>query len=502
MPGPAGSTMHDNGSMHSATLDELRSVLGPMGILGPDGPLDAYEVPARGDRGPSAAVVRPRDVEQVREVVRWARRHRIRILPQGANTGLVGSSTPSPDPSRGPQVVLSTELLTPPIVIDPVERTAVVGAGTRLSELNDAAAADGLHLPIDLGSDPAVGGMAATNTGGSRMLAHGDMRRQILGLRFVIADEDCTVVDELTSLRKDNTGPRLWPLLVGSGGALGVITHVAVELAPRPAERVTAWVHPRSLTAIPTMLVALEARLDDRLSAFEVISAAALAAVAQLPDPPPVPAPGPSGRVAMVEVSGPRGVEDQLVEALAALEGDAAPLDGHLAPAAHTWGVRHRITEALARRGTVVGADVSVPRAALPLLVSGVERRLTEIGLGGALADFGHWGDGGVHCNVVLAPDASQRDVAEIRSVIFDVVDELGGSYSAEHGIGPVNAQRWRRTTPPGRRKVLAAVAATVDPLGILGHPDLPYRDQDTGDQGTGDQSDGPHLDDAPSRTR
>lgn len=463
-------------------LDELVAALGPAAVLTDPDQVAPYAVPWRGTPGSAAAVVRPASTEEVRTLLAWARRHLVRIIPQGANTGLAGSSTPPPGSDA---VVLSTTRLRTAPRIDTADRTAVVDAGVTLSELNAAAAAHGLCLPIDLGADPTLGGMVATNTGGSRMVRHGDLRRWLLGVRAVLADDSCTVVDELHTLRKHNVGPSMGQLLVGAGGALGVVTAVAVELAPTPADRACAWVTPRSTGSVLDLLRFLEHDHGGDLSAFEVVSAAALDAAGEVSS-----APSPfTGRAlpphaVLVEFEGPAGAEDRLVDAL-----DRAAATGSiddavvLAPAA-AWALRHSVTEGLAHRGTVVGIDVSVPRGELPDLVRAIAAELEVTVPGAQLADFGHWGDGGVHANVVLTEDRFGRDaepvaevVERVRSAVLPlVVDRFGGSFSAEHGVGPINADWWRSTTSTGTARLLAAVSRAADPLGILGHPGLPYR--------------------------
>ncbi|MGI9576768.1 MAG: FAD-binding oxidoreductase, partial [Microthrixaceae bacterium] len=209
-------------------LAELAAELARPLLSGPDAV--AHETPWRGAGGSALAVAKPVELDEVREVVRWARRTRTRILPQGAVTGLVGASTP---PATGPPpLVLSTDALDGRLDIDPGDAVAIVDAGVRLSALNGKAADLGLELPIDLAADPSVGAMVATNTGGSRVLAHGDMSRHVLGIQAVIANPDATVIGNLSGLRKDNTGPDATKLLIGSGGAFGVITAVAVALTP------------------------------------------------------------------------------------------------------------------------------------------------------------------------------------------------------------------------------------------------------------------------------
>ncbi|MFN7150098.1 MAG: FAD-binding oxidoreductase [Microthrixaceae bacterium] len=464
-------------------LRELEQLLDPTALWRGDDPAaQGHLHPWRGaPDGRALAVVRPGDTEQVRAVVGWARRHRTPLVPQGANTGLVGASTPPPS---GSCVVVSTDRLRRPPRIDVADRAAIVDAGVRLSELDAAAAPHGLHLPIDLGADPSIGGMVATNTGGSRMLAYGDMRRRVLGLRAVLADEARSVVDELTTLRKHNTGPSYTQLVVGTGGAFGIVTEVALELEPVPRRRAVAWLAPRGGAAILSALTTLEHHHGRSLTAFEVMSAPAIRAALALPRSAPPPFRGALGdHVVLVELSGGDDVDDELLVALDALQGLGLLDDAEVPPTGSAWSLRHSITEGLSRQGVVVGFDVSVPRGSLPELVTTVRDELVELVPTATLADFGHWGDGGVHCNVLLAVDDPAAEMgspqrAAIRELVLGaVVDRFGGSFSAEHGVGPLNADWWRRCTPAATRLRWRQLTSVIDPVGILGHPGLPYRD-------------------------
>jgi FAD/FMN-containing dehydrogenase len=471
-------------------LSPIAARLGALGVV--VDPVDRlrFEEPARGAPGPAAAVLRPATVDEVRAVIEWARRQRVQLLPQGANTGLVGASTPPPEgatPAGAPPerdvVVLSLERLVDGLTIDPVDRVAVVPAGLRLSALDHAARAHGLHLPIDLSADPSLGGMVATNTGGSRVLRHGPLRRHVLGIEVVFADDAVSVVRHLDAVRKDSRGVELAQLLIGSGGTLGVVTRVAVALTPVPEASTTWWIEPRDDSAVSELLARLEQDLGygEQLSALELVSAGALDAALTHQGQSDA---GPFGSrrppiSLLAEWSGAAPALEGLEQLFATLADEGLVLDAVVVPAARSWALRHAVNEGLRARGVVLGHDVATPRPALMHFRAQALAALRSLVPRAEVSDFGHVGDGGLHCNVVFprgstAPP-SPEERAAIRAVIEEAVADVGGTYSAEHGLGPVNAARWLATTSPVERSLVAAMKATVDPVGILGHPRHPY---------------------------
>jgi FAD/FMN-containing dehydrogenase len=466
--------------MSSDAPNDAGHLLGELGAglrrplrTGPDAA--AHERPWRGDAGTALAVALPDDVEEVRHIVRWARRHRVRLLPQGAVTGLVGASTP---PLGGPApLVVSTDALNGRLEIDHLAATATTSAGVRLSALDEAASLHGLELPVDLAADPSLGAMVATDTGGSRVLRHGDMASHVLGIEAVTADADVSVVGSLRGLRKDNTGPDPTRLLLGSSGAFGIITAVSLSLSPRPAERCTAWIGPIDDIEAVELLGDLRTRLAGELSAFEVMCPLAIeAALHHMAEPPPLRAGADPQVVVLVEASGAAGAGDRFLDAVASLPRQVG--SAVLVPTERAWALRHAITAGLSARGTVVGFDLSVPPSQLPRLRREVRSLVSSSGAPGwRVADFGHWGDGGVHCNVVVDRGVAvdRAAAASLRVAIYELVERLGGSYSAEHGIGPLNAEWWLHRTPELHRQLLAAFKQQVDPLGVLGHPGIPF---------------------------
>lgn len=446
--------------------------------------LEAYATPWRGTVGRTPVVARPADTAAVAEVVRLAARHRVRLIPQGANTGLVEGSVPD---RFGTMAVLSLERLNDRLEIDVADRTAVVGAGVLLSSLNEAVAPDRLTLPIDLGSDPSVGGMVSTNTGGARMVHHGDMRRRVLGLEVVLADPPGAVLDDLRRLRKDNAGPGVSDWFIGAAGRFGVVTAVALELSPVDRDRATAYLVPADDRAAVDITTALERSLGHRLRAVEAIGAEALRVAADHEgvrspfrgdNPPPL--------TLLVEVAssdanpaarGDRSSEEALTDALSNLDSGLLA-DAVVVPPAEAWTFRHQISEALARCGMVLGFDLSVRRSRLPELRVALDEHVRPALPDGAqLVEFGHWADGGLHANIVLPQKTfggrplHAQTLEGLRRRMWQVVADLDGSWAAEHGWGPANDEALATHGDPVRRELLNRMETMLDPHCILGRP-------------------------------
>lgn len=460
----------------------LRAVLGADGVVTAPDDLRPYDLAARYETGQAALVARPRSAAEVSAVMARCAQAGVRVVPQGANTGLVGGSTAD---ASGAQVVVSLERLTGTLRIDPLNRSARVSAGVRLSTLNAALEPHGLCLPIDLGADPTLGGMAATNTGGARFIRYGDMRRQVLGLQAVLADGAGSVVQLKGGLRKDNTGLDLRQLLVGSGGALGVITEVEVELQPRPRQTAAALVALASPEAALPLLLRLEREAGEWLSAFEGMSAPAMAAaLAHAPGlRNPFAGAAPDYAV-LIELSSsrlpgpneptlPEVLETCLADWMAAAPDDVADvLVGRPEP---LWALRHAISDGLRAKGRVVGFDLAFRRSDVApfraMAVDVLARDFAEF----EVCDFGHIGDGGVHFNLVMdaAAPLSAARLAALRACVYDLaVRRFGGSFSGEHGLGRANLDGYRTLTP-ARVRQLAGGVQTVFATAPVGAVDF-----------------------------
>lgn len=462
-------------------IEALKDLAGEKGLLTEEADMAAFETGARYDRGRAAFVARPATTAEASAIVSYCVRNAIALVPQSGNTGLVSGSTPD---GSGRQGVLSLDRLTAPFDLDRVNRSVRAGAGLRLFDLNGRLEESGLFFPIDLGADPRLGGMIATNTGGSRFLRYGDVRRNVLGLTVVLADEAGTVLDLSSDLRKNNTGVDWKQIFIGTSGAFGVVTECVLNLEPAPKQSATALLVPTSADQVATLLVAMEDALGSYLSAFEGMSgnavAAALDHVPSLRNPfqgGVVP-----GFVILAEISratppraGEQPLDAVLEEVLAAIwEREDAPLaDAFVGPPHEIWALRHALSEGVKHRGRLIAFDLSFRRGDIMPFLAHMKAEMPDHFEDVTICDFGHIGDGGVHFNLVVAkgdPRLADPDFeADLREWVFTVaVEQFGGSFSAEHAIGRKNQAFYDRYTPEKLRE-LAAGLKTITSPGPLG---------------------------------
>lgn len=440
----------------TALLAQLRGIVGEAHVLiGPD---PAFETGVRGDHGRALCVLRPGSTAEVSASVAACVGANVRIIPQAGNTGLVGASTPD---LSGGQVLLSVARLRAAPVVDRANRSVLVEAGVRLSDLNAALEPHGLCLPIDLGADPMIGGMIGTNTGGARFIRHGDVRRAVLGLEVVLPDAQGTVLNLLRPLRKNNTGLDTRQLFIGTGGAYGVVTRAMVEVQRLPRQTATALIVPRDDQALIDILLAFEEEAGDTLSAFEGMSEAAMTAtfahVPSLRNPfaggtvPPF-----AVLVELARTHSPRDGEQMLDRVLEAVltglwsRDDAPVADAIIGRPEAIWALRHALSEGVRTAGALAAFDLSFARADLPAFraeaIAMLAREFPRV----RVHDFGHVGDGALHFNLVWpdgAPDGAERQA--VRQAVYTLaVKGFGGSFSAEHGIGRANQDVYDHFTP------------------------------------------------------
>lgn len=407
--------------------------------------------------GDASLVVRPASTEEVAAVVRACRDADAPLVPQGGNTGLVGGSVP-----RGePMVVLSTTRLTSAGDVDPGASQITLGAGITVAGWRAAARRAGFDAPVDFAArDVAtVGGAVATNAGGSRVVRFGTMRAQVAGLRAVLADG--STIGSLHGLPKETVGVH-WPsLLAGSEGTLGVITEVRLKVVPWFRHTSTALVATATLADAVGVLSALRGAVAD-LDAVELIMPEAMQLVAtHLGASPPL-ATERAGAYVMVELAGHEDPTDALTTALADLPQvlDAAvTTEG---PARERLvAFRDRITESISAQGVPLKLDVAVPVGALDELMTAVRRSVGQHG--GRLVPFGHLAEGNVHVNVL---DPGDRN--GLTADVLGAAADLGGTISAEHGVGIAKSSWLHLVRTADELRAAAALKAALDPTDIL----------------------------------
>ncbi len=461
-------------------IKHFKTILDDKGVLLPEDGIDGYVSGWRGEIGSTPCVLRPTSSQETSQIIAYCAAHNLHLIPQSGNTGMVANSVPD---ESGEQIVLSTERMNKIIDIDPINKCAHVGAGVRLSALNDALAEYHLSFPIDLGSDPCLGGMVSTNTGGSRYLKYRGVRENLMGVKAVLADHDGTVIDDLKPLHKNNTGLDIKQLFVGTGGLFGIVTEVMVRLSPLPAQSATALLIPRDMDAAAALLIEIEKSCHNYLSAFEGMSHNAMQRA--LSHNPALTNPFGQDDVPhyaiLLELSrswpereAEQPLNDVLENILAELwERDNAPLENALIGAPERlWALRHSISEGVQKSGKLFAFDISFKRGDFFRFREAMIERLKTHHPELTLCDFGHLGDGGAHFALVIDRDDTRASVPSyektVRNFINDaVVLEFGGSYSAEHGLGRKTEEAYAKYTPDEVKALTHAIKTAIAPIPV-----------------------------------
>ncbi len=468
IPGPA---------VPPALIASLAAALGPGGMLTDPADTAPYATDWRGlYHGRTAAVLRPATTAEVSECVRLCATARVPLVPQGGNTSMVGGAVPAED---GSQLVISLSRLNRVRALDPLDLTLTIEAGVTLKAAQEKAAEAGCLLPLSIGSEGTaeIGGVLATNAGGNNTLRYGNARERVLGLEVVLADG--SVWDGLRRLRKDNTGYCLRQLFVGSEGTLGIITAAVLRLEPAPAERIAAFASLPSPEAALALLGRLQRHDASALVAFEYMSAAGIGLVlAHIPGAR-LPLAAPASHYALIELASPRtdaglaaGLETVLAAAIEEGEVSDTAIAASEAQRLAFWKLREEHSEAQRLAGASVKNDVSVPVPSIPAFLARATHAGAAIVPGIRVVPFGHLGDGNIHFNFVqpegMAPAAFLAHGEALMEAVNAVVRDLGGSFSAEHGIGrlkpPILAQ-WRAGA---ELDLMRRIKAALDPHGLL----------------------------------
>jgi len=417
--------------------------------------------------GSAECVVRPANTDEVARVVAACARERIAIVPQGGNTGLSGGATPT---GKGREVVLALGRLNRIRALDRLNDTLTVEAGCVLANVQAAADEAGRLFPLSLAAEGScqIGGNLSTNAGGINVLRYGTAREQVLGLEVVLPDG--RVWDGLRGLRKDNTGYDLKQLFLGAEGTLGIITAAVLRLHPKPSASVTAWIALQSAAAAVELLATLHEKLGERLSAFELLARSCVDAVLKF-------APGTQDPLAAVHPwyvlteiadSGEElTLRDRVEKVLADCAERGAIEDAVLAQSGEQaralWRIRETVPEA---QFTNVKHDVSVPVSKTAEFIERAGPRLAAKFPDVRIYAFGHVGDGNIHYNI--GPEGLVFERPAVNRIVYDTVAELGGSISAEHGLGQLKRDEILRHKPAIELELMRALKHTLDPHNLM----------------------------------
>ncbi len=449
-------------SLDKSLLDEFESIVGASHALHEDELVASYSTDWTGRfKGSTPLVLRPGTTEEVAQILRVASDANVALVPQGGNTGLVGGSVPL----RG-EVVLSLLRLNVCEPVDVLAQQVSLGAGVTLAQAQNHVSPFNLAIGVDLAARDSctIGGMIATNAGGINVVRYGPMRDQLLGVEAVTADGSS--ISHLEGLEKDNTGYHLPGLFAGSEGSLAVITKARLRLHPQLDERCSAMLAFKSVGDAVSATAQLR-RSVPNLHAVEVIFREAMDLVSDyISTSIPVRSDGSAWLI--VEAASSSDPTDQLAQAIGDL-GDLV-LDvavGHDSTSrAGLWQFREKITEAIATRGTPHKLDVTLPASELAEFVSRIPEIISEVDRRATAVMFGHLGDGNVHVNV-LGDDGLEPD-NEVESAVLGYVAQLGGSISAEHGIGTAKKEFLHLNRSGQEIAIFRAIKSSFDPKGIL----------------------------------
>lgn len=457
-------------------LDALARIVGPSHALREPADQQPYLREWR-DRyvGRSPLVLRPGSVAEISEILKLCNAARVGVVPQAGNTGLVGGQIPH---EAGDEIVVSVARLNRVRSLDAAASSLTVEAGVTLAAARATAADAGRLFPLSMASEGSccIGGNLATNAGGIAVLAHGTARNLVLGLEAVLADG--RVWSSLKSLKKDNTGYDLRDLFVGSEGTLGIITAATLKLVPQPAETATAFAAVASLDALVPLFRLAETRAGPFLTAFEFMSQRAVEFSLTHGHGTRVPVNTKAAYYALIEISAP----DQgraaplLVQILTGAIDQGLATDASVAASLsqqrELWRLREQISEVQKAEGGSIKHDISLPLAAIPEFLKTAEALVQTVCPGARPVPFGHLGDGNIHYNVSQPVGGEKAEFLaqwdRLSRAVHGLVVEMGGSISAEHGIGRMKRDDLRLFKSEVELDLMRRIKSAFDPKGIL----------------------------------
>jgi FAD/FMN-containing dehydrogenase len=457
----------------NSLIAELAQLLGERHVLTAAEDLAPFCTDWRGRYAGSAlCVALPATADEVSAVVRVCVAAGVAIVPQGGNTGLCGGATPT-----GGEVVLCLRRMNRIRAVDADNNSITVEAGCTLHAVQQAAQEIDRLFPLSLAAEGSatIGGNLSTNAGGVQVLRYGNARDLTLGLEVVLADG--RIWNGLRGLRKDNTGYDLKHLFIGAEGTLGLITAATLKLFPRPRVQATAWVAVPDPAAAVSLLGRLRDAAGDNVTAFEIVGRPALELVLKHIPNTRDPLAGKPGWQVLIELSGAREdlaatleqVLQQAAEAAVVLDAVVAASE---AQTAALWALRENVSEAQKIEGVSIKHDIAVPVSRIAEFIARADAALLAAFPQVRIVCFGHIGDGNLHYNL-SRPDAQSNawfiaQTEAVNRIVHDLVHELDGSISAEHGLGQLKREEVLRYKSATEMDMMRAVKLALDPRGLM----------------------------------
>lgn len=460
-------------------LDAFANIIGSQYVLTDPSDTQLYQQDWRGRyQGAAVAVLMPGSTQEVAALVKECARHGVAIVPQGGNTGLVGGAIA---PADRPAVLLNVSRMNRVRHVDANNNSLTVEAGCILANVREVADEHQRQFPMLLGSVGScqVGGLISTNAGGTGVLRYGNMRELVLGVEAVLPDG--RIWDGLRGLRKDNSGYDLKQLFIGAEGTLGIVTAAVLKLFPRLTVSATAMMAIRSVQDAVSLLRFMQDQLGNRIEAFEIMSREQIEIVTTYGHDiqSPIDLDEPWYILTEIADSAPQwNAAAELEHVLeAAFERDLltnAVVATDVAKADRIWALRHNISEANKTAGFTISNDTSVPVSRLPQFIERVSQRINDQIEAVTLCNAGHIGDGNIHVIAVLSrnhyttPEHCEEAAARVNLIVHEASVELGGSISAEHGIGKMHVARLERFKPELDLEVMRTIKRAFDPLNLM----------------------------------
>ena len=458
----------------AAFIRRVHSVVGDSGVVIDPADIAAYVRDWRGNyAGKAALVVRPANTQEVANIVKLCAESRTPIVPQGGNTGMVGGAVPD---ASGNAIVLSLTRMNRIRAIDLSNDAMTVEAGCILAAVQEAALDNNRYFPLSLAAEGSctIGGNLSTNAGGTAVLRYGNARDLVLGIEAVMSDGK--IWNGLKALRKDNTGYDLKHLLMGAEGTLGIITAAVLKLFPKPQSTCTSLVAVPDPAAAVELLATIKNAMGDRLTGFELMSRVCLDHVIKHFPTTTEPFSARHDWQVLVELTDTlkdARLKDALFVTLEPAFANGQTLDAVIAmseaQSQALWNIRERIPEAEKLQGRSVKHDISVP---ISRIAEFIQRGDAELGAkfpNAKVICFGHIGDGNLHYNLSFPGQiASEEQTRDANNIVYQLVDRLAGSISAEHGLGQLKRDEITRHKSVVELDMMRAIKAALDPNGIM----------------------------------